>query len=569
MMRILGPSHRARLALAFVLVTPAGAIAASIEARHGAVAAEHRLASAAGVEILQRGGNAVDAAVAAALVTGVVNPSSSGLGGGGFLVVWDAKRSRAAAIDFRECAPGGASETMFVRGDGSVDAKASRIGPLAVAVPGEPRGLALALKRHGRLRFADVAVPAIRVAREGFVIEAHLAAMIAAAKTGLPADAELARVFFHPDGSPRREGETLKRPELAATLERLARVGVDDFYEGEIAADIVRTVARPPAATLTARDLAAYRPIERDPLVIRYRGRTILSIGPPSSGGAVLGEALGVLSAWDIAGIDPQGATWAHLMAETLKAVFADRATWYGDPAFTNVPLERLLSSAHADAIRSKLSWKRATPSAEIAPRVDTASDAGTSHISVVDADGNAAALTTSVNTGFGSGLSVPGRDIVLNNTMDDFSAQPGKANAFGLVGSSANAVAPGKRPLSSMTPVIVLEDGRVRLVAGASGGPLIITSTLETVMGVVDFGLGADAAVNAPRIHHQWLPEVLLVEAGLPDATLKALARVGHKVVPLRAKASVQAVEVKGTGAARVLYATSDPRKGGVPAGY
>ena len=326
------------------------AVAASIEARHGAVAAEHRLASAAGVEILERGGNAVDAAVAAALATGVVNPSSSGLGGGGFLVAWDARRARASTIDFREAAPSGAYETMFVSADGSVDARASRIGALAVGVPGEPRGLALALQRHGRLRFADVAAPAIRIAREGFVIEAHLASMIASAKTGLPADPELARVFFHEDGSPRREGETLKRPELAATLERLARVGVDDFYEGEIAADIARTLAAAnatgattagsgtpagPAAAprgagavpVTAKDLAAYRPIEREPLRIGYRGRRIYSMPPPSSGGAVLGEALGVLSAWDIAGIDRQGPTWAHLMAETLKAVFADRAT--------------------------------------------------------------------------------------------------------------------------------------------------------------------------------------------------------------------------------------------------
>jgi len=558
--------------VATILALPTTSHAASIEARHGAVAAEHRLASAAGVEILQRGGNAVDAAVAAALATGVVNPSSSGIGGGGFLVVWNAKRSRAATIDFRETAPAGAHESMFVRADGSVDAKASRIGPLAVGVPGEPRGLALALRKHGRLSFAEVAEPAIRIARDGFVIEAHLASMIASAKTGLPDNPELSRVFFHADGSPRREGETLKRPELAATLERLSKVGVEDFYEGEIARDIARALAASPGA-VNAKDLAAYRPIEREPLRLRYRGRDLVTMGPPSSGGAVLGEALEVLSAWDIAGIDRQGPTWAHLMAETLKAVFADRATYYGDPAFTVVPLKFLLSPAHAAAIRSKLSWKRATPSAEYAPAVDADVDSGTSHISVIDADGNAAALTTSVNTGFGSGISVPGRDIVLNNTMDDFSAQPGKANAFGLVGSKANAIAAGKRPLSSMTPVVVLERvedrERVRLVAGASGGPLIITSTLETVMGVIDFGLSADAAVTAPRIHHQWLPEVLLIEEGLPESTRKSLERVGHKLVPLKAKASVQAVESTGSGAARVLRATSDPRKGGVPAGY
>jgi gamma-glutamyltranspeptidase/glutathione hydrolase len=231
--------------------------------------------------------------------------------------------------------------------------------------------------------------------------------------------------------------------------------------------------------------------------------------------------------------------------------------------------LQRLLGQPHATEIRAKMDWQRAVPSAAFAPKVDAGTDSGTSHISVVDKDGNAAALTTSVNTGFGSGVSVPGRDIILNNTMDDFSAQPGKPNAFGLVGSRANAVAARKRPLSSMTPVIVTENGAVRLVAGASGGPLIITSTLATVIGVLDFGRTTEQAVGAPRVHHQWLPEVLLVEPELPERTRKALEHVGHKVVPLSAKASVQAISVTGSGEGRRLEATSDPRKGGVPAGY
>jgi len=598
-MRFLHSIRTVPAAALLLFLAAEGSLAASIEARHGAVAAEHRLASAAGVEMLERGGNAVDAAVAAALATGVVNPSSSGLGGGGFAVIFDARHGRASTIDFRETAPRGASETMFVRADGTVDAEASKTGPLAVAVPGEPRGLALALEKYGRLRFADVAAPAIRIARDGFAVEAHLASMIDAGRKRLAADPGLAGVFLHADGTPLREGEVLKRPALAATLERLATVGVDDFYDGEIAADIVRTVATwqgkagaaagvvaAPAASsagaangalangakalaMDAKDLAAYRPVRRDALEIRYRGRRIYSMPPPSSGGAVLGEALGVLSAWDLSGIDPQGPTWAHLVGETLKAVFADRATFYGDPDFTDVPIARLLSPAHAAEIRAKIRWNRAAASADFAPRIDAASDSGTSHISVIDDDGNAVALTTSVNTGFGAGISVPGRDIVLNNTMDDFSAQPGKPNAFGLVGSKANAIAPGKRPLSSMTPVVVVREGRVELVAGASGGPLIITSTLQTLMGVVDFGETVDKAVSAPRLHHQWLPEVLMLEPGIPEATRRSLTRVGHKVAPLNHKASVQAIQVTDTGASRMLHATSDPRKGGVPAGY
>lgn len=568
----------ALVAVALVLAA-APARGASIEARHGAVAAEHRLASEAGVEILRNGGNAVDAAVAAALATGVVNPSSSGLGGGGFAVIWDERRSKAFTIDFRESAPSGATRDMYVRADGTVDADASRTGPLAVAVPGEPRGLELALERHGTISFAEAAAPAIRLARDGFAIEAHLASAIASGRDRLAADPGLARVFLHEDGSPRREGETLRRPELAATLERLATAGVSDFYEGEIAADIVRTVAKartPTAgagpgagAPLDAADLASYRPIARDPLRLRYRGREILTMPPPSSGGGVLGEALGVFEPWNVAALDPLGPTWVHLAGETMKNVFADRARLYGDPAYTDVPLARLLGAQHRDAILGRLDWKRALPAREIAPPVQAAGDGGTSHISVVDADGNAVALTTSVNTSFGAGLSVPGRDLVLNNTMDDFSAQPGKPNAFGLVGSDANAIAPGKRPLSSMTPVVALNDGDVEVVAGASGGPLIITSTLQALVGVIDFGRTTDAAVGAPRIHHQWLPDKLFLEAGFPEKTWRDLRGVGHDAVPMPAKASVQEIRVTTSAGGRVLQATSDPRKGGVPAGY
>ena len=567
-----------RLGLAAVLLAPVHvARAASVQATHGAVASEHRLASAAGVEILQRGGNAVDAAVATALATGVVNPSSSGLGGGGFLVLWDAAKSRATSIDFRETAPRWAYDAMYIRADGTLEAKASRDGALAIAVPGEARGLAMALERYGRLSFADVAAPAIRIAREGFAIEAHLAAQIASGRERLAADPELARVFLHADLAPKRKGELLKRPELAATLERLATVGVEDFYRGQIAADIAKSVAAAakrstppsPAQPLDQEDLAAYRPLERAPLLFRYRGRSIAAMAPPSSGGGVLTEILAVLGPYNVAKLRGQGAAWPHLLGDTMKAVFADRAAYYGDPAFTTVPLSRLLSPAHADQIRAKLNPKKAVPSASFGPNAAPASDAGTSNISVVDADGNAVALTTSVNTSFGSGVSVAGRDVILNNTMDDFSAQPGKPNNFGLVGSKANAIAPGKRPLSSMTPVVVTRDGQVELVLGGSGGPRIITATLQTMLGVIDLNLSVDAAVSAPRIHHQWMPEVLMVEDEISAQVRAELSRLGHRVVPLPGGVSVTAVGVSGTGPTRKLEASSDPRKGGVPAGY
>ncbi len=586
--------------------------AASIEVKRAAVAAEHRLASAAGVEILQRGGNAMDAAVAAALATGVVNPSSSGIGGGGFVVWRNARTGRAATIDFRETAPRGATGNMYVRTDGSVDADASRTGALAVAVPGEPAGLDLALKRYGTITFAQAAAPAIRLARDGFPIEAHLAGAIASGRARLAADPELAAVFLHGDGSPRKEGELLKRPALAATLERLAREGVEDFYDGEIAGDIVKAVAarhqaradearrakaagpsgapsgprdaasqnRTVPATAPApfasnavpldeEDLDEYEPETREPLVLRYRGREIVTMAPPSSGGGVLGEALGVLSRWNVSALDPTGPTWAHLLGETLKLAFADRAQFYGDPDYTRVGLARLLGPAHLGAMAARIDWTRAVPARELAPEGDQARDSGTSHISVLDAYGNAAALTTSVNTSFGAGLAVPGRDIVLNNTMDDFVAQPGKPNAFGLVGTRANAIEPGKRPLSSMTPVVVTKDGAVELVAGGSGGPLIITATLQAIVGVIDFGRSTEDAVGAPRLHHQWMPDKLFLEPGFPEATRAKLTAVGHSLAELQARASVQEIRVIGSGDERVLQATSDPRKGGVPAGY
>lgn len=581
----LSPPTRALLLLVAGLapmLTAGPGRAASIEVRHGAVAAELALASQAGVEILQRGGNATDAAVAAALATGVLTPYPSGIGGGGFLVTWDAGRAKTGAIDFRETAPRGATESMFVRADGSVDAQASRTGGLAVAVPGEPRGFELALKRSGRLSFAEVVAPAIRLAREGFRIETHLARRIAEHRDRLAGDPGLARLLLHEDGTPKTAGEILKRPELAATLERMARVGIDDFYEGEIAADIVQAVAdrraRDRAATgalptsaspLDAKDLANYRPVERDALHVRYRGRDVYSMPPPSSGGGVMAEMLGVLAGWHFGQVPFQGATYAHGLAEAMKAAFADRAVYYGDPAFTKVPLAMLLSAQHTDAIRARIDWKRARPAAEWAVPAEAAHDAGTTHICVVDADGNAASLTTSVNSAFGAALSVPGRDIVLNDTMDDFSALPGKANSFGLVGTRANAIAPGKRPVSSMTPTIVVDDGRVALVAGGSGGPLILTATTQTVIGVIDFGLGAEAAVKAPRLHHQWMPDSLQIETGFPEATRRSLEHVGEHTTAMPAPAAVQAITVRGRGNDRMLEATSDSRKGGVPAGY
>ncbi len=569
---IMTPARLAAFVTVVLLALPPNAVASGAPpayvaaGRAGAVAAEHRLASRAGVEMLEAGGNAIDAAVAAALVTGVVNPSSSGLGGGGFAIVYLAGPRRAHVLDYRERAGRAAHRDMYLR-DGALMPGTSRKGGLAVAVPGEPAGLSEALQRWGTLPMSRVAAPAVRAARDGFTVEDHLAHAIAAHRDDLAGDPAMAFEFLHEDGSPYATGQTLRRPRLAATLETLATEGAAPFYEGAIAADIIASV-RAAGGSLEAADFTDYRVVSRDALISNYRGFKVVGMPPPSSGGATIAAALELLEGYDLAALGQNSTTYLHLLAEVLKPLFADRATVFGDPDHVQVPLARLLSPTRLDGLRQRIRFSEATP-AERYGNARAAEDSGTSHISVVDADGNAVALTTSVNTGFGALLGAGERGIVLNNTMDDFSVQPGVPNAFGLVGTEANAVAAGKRPLSSMSPTIVLRQGRARLVAGASGGPLIITATLQTIVNVLDFAMEPGDAVSAPRIHHQWRPDILGVEPGIAATTRTSLERLGHKVMELPARASVQIVEVSGGGRERRVRAVADPRKGGVAAAY
>jgi len=550
---------------AAALVAHAGAAnAASVTGTMGAVAAEHRLASQAGIEILRCGGNAVDAAVAALLAGGVVNPSSSGLGGGGFMLVYLAKSASLHAIDFRESAPSGATRDMFLR-DGRVEEAASKRGGLAVAVPAEPRGLAYSLARYGTKSLADVAAPAIRLARDGFEVESHLADALAKNRAELSADAALAKELLHPDGGPYRAGERLRRPALAETLERLASEGADAFYQGQLADRIV-TAVRGAGGILTAADLAEYSVIERSPVVTRYRGLRVGGMPPPSSGGGVIATALRILEPYRLRDLGDDTPTYEHLLAETLKAGFADRARDYGDPDFGRVPIARLIAPERAAEIRSRFSAVRPVPVTTYGRGV-SARDAGTAHVSVLDAAGNAVACTSSINTAFGAKIGVAG--IVLNNTMDDFSLQPGVPNTFGLIGNEMNAVGPRKRPLSSMSPTIVLDERGARLVVGASGGPFIISATLQTLLDVLDFDRDVGTAVAAARVHHQWLPDVLLIEDRMPVLTRLSLSRRGHTVRGIGGIAAVQAVErIEGHEGSR-LSAASDERKGGVAAAY
>jgi gamma-glutamyltranspeptidase/glutathione hydrolase len=542
-------------------------LAAAAWGAHGMVASDHRLASQVGVEMLQRGGNAVDAAVATSFAVGVVNPASCGIGGGGFMLIYLADIQRAVALDYREVAPAAAWRDMFVR-DGHAVPKLSRRGGLAVAVPGEVAGLATALQRYGTLPLATVMQPAIRYARDGFALEAHLATEIDELRDALHANPVFARNFLHADGSPLRVGETVRQPELGATLERIAAEGPQVFYHGAIAASIARRV-RDTGGVLTEADLAAYRPTWRRPLRGAYHGNTVWAMPPPSSGGGVLLEILGMLRHDDLLALEHNSPTYVHLLAEAMQHAFADRALFYGDPDFVAVPLPRLLADANTAALRRRISASRTFDSSAYGSRATasaaTANDHGTSHLSVMDAAGNAVACTTTINTAFGSLVVADDTGIILNNEMDDFSAQPGVPNVYGLIGSEVNAIAPGKRPLSSMTPTIVARHGKPVLAVGGSGGPLIISGTVQVLLNVLDFDLDAASAVAAPRIHDQWVPPVLGVEPGIATPTHGVLARYGYTVKEMPAMGAIQIVR----RSAGVFEGAADPRKGGEAVGW
>ncbi len=549
-------------ALCLLALVAASPRAEAVWGTHGMVASEQVLASEAGIEILERGGNAVDAAIAASFAVGVVNPSSCGIGGGGFMLMYLAGEHRTEALDYREAAPAAATRGMFLR-DGRAVPELSRAGGLAVAVPGEVAGLAAAQRRHGTLPLATVMQPAIRYARDGFAVGPHLATEIAENLDAIRSSPELARTFLHADGAPVRAGETLRQEDLARTLERIAAEGPQAFYHGEIAARIARSIEAA-GGVLSESDLATYRPVWRHPLRGQYEGDTILTMPPPSSGGGALLEMLGIIRADDLRALEHNSPTYIHLLAEAMQHVFADRARFYGDPDFVRVPLARLLSPAHTGDVRRSINATQTFDRTAYGSAA-AATDGGTSHISVMDAAGNAVACTTTINTAFGAMLPADGTGILLNNEMDDFSAQPGVPNVYGLIGTDANAVAPRKRPLSSMTPIVVLRGGKAVLALGGSGGPLIITGTLQVLLDVLDFRLDAAAAVAAPRVHDQWVPPVLAVEPGVPELTRQALARYGYTVKELPAMAAIQVVRAH----AGRFEGVSDPRKGGTAVGW
>jgi gamma-glutamyltranspeptidase/glutathione hydrolase len=542
------------------LILPVWA-AQPVHARHAMVVTVEQHATDAGVAVLEAGGNAVDAAVAVGLALAVTHPSAGNIGGGGFMLVRFAD-GRSTFIDFRERAPEKASRNMYLDASGKAT-KDSVVGYRAAGVPGSVRGFEYASKKYGRKPWAEVVAPAVALAEKGFPISYGFAKSLRGSAGLLGQFPESKRIFLR-DGQPYEAGETFVQPELARTLQRIREQGAQDFYEGETARLLAADMERH-GGLVTLADLKEYAVVERAPLTGSYRGYNIITAPPPSSGGPGILQMLGVLEG---SGYEKSGAGSAaelHYLAETMRRYFADRAASMGDPDFVKLPIASLLDPAYITQLRKSIDPEHATPSSQIHGKLLGPESSETTHYSIVDADGNAAAVTYTLNFGYGDGVTVPGLGFLLNDEMDDFAAKPGEANAFGLVQGEANAIQPRKRPLSSMTPTIVTRDGKLELVLGTPGGPTIINSVLEVLLNVVDFGMNVQDAVDFPRIHHQWLPDQLVMERGFSPDTIALLKARGHNVKVVGGIGEVAAIQVRDGW----LGGAADPRTEGTAKGY
>ncbi|WP_415775003.1 gamma-glutamyltransferase [Shewanella oncorhynchi] len=542
------------------------ATAQPVWAKHGMVASQETLASRTGVEILKQGGNAVDAAVAVAFSLAVTLPRAGNIGGGGFMLVHIAKENKTIAIDYREMAPSKAKKNIFLDENGDAVEKLSREHGLAVGVPGTVMGMSLALEKYGTMTLAQVTAPAIKMAQEGISVTPDLAQSLAGLKRRMAQWPTTAAIFYKADGSDYQVDDILKQPELAHSLSLIAEKGTKGFYEGETATKLINAV-KDAGGIMTLDDLKNYKVVEREPVRGEYRGYEVVSMPPPSSGGVHIIEMLNVLQQFPIDKLGHNTAQTIHLMAETMKYAYADRSEYLGDPDFYKVPVTALTSKDYAQKIASQIAMNKATPSAEIKPgKLAPYESDQTTHFSVVDKWGNAVSNTYTLNFSYGSGLVAKGTGILLNNEMDDFSAKPGVPNGYGLVGGDANAVEGNKRPLSSMSPTIVMKDGKPFLVTGSPGGSRIITTTLQIIMNVIDHGLNIAEASNAARVHHQWQPDELRVESSFNRDTISLLEAKGHKVKVQSAMGSTQSIMVTEQG----IFGASDPRHSGSEAiGY
>lgn len=550
-----------------VLADPGRTAAESF--KRGAVATIQPLATQAGVRALADGGNAVDAAVAAALMLAVVDGHDSGLGGGCFLLA-RLSDGRFIALDGREAAPAAANHDLFLR-DGKAVAALSQEGALAVGIPGEVATLAQASANFGRLPFARLLESAAQTAEKGFSLNHTYAARLRESGAALARFSASREVFLKPDGSPWLAGDSLVQRDLAGTLRELAAKGPNWFYKGAFAERAANWITKH-GGLATRADFAAYAPRSRTPVRGQYRGYEIVSFPPPSSGGVHVIEILNLLERFDLRALGDTSPEFIHLVAEAMKLAFADRAQWLGDPDFAPVP-RGLISRDYAGQRSAQIDPQRASAAAAAGMPPDAATDVfererrrHTTHFSTVDVEGNWVSITATINTSFGSKVTVPGTGVLLNNQMDDFAAQPGVPNFFGLVGAEANSVAGGKRPLSSMSPTLVLKDGKPILALGAAGGPTIISQTVLAILRTIDFGLPVEAALARPRFHHQWRPDELRVERSVGAATVARLRALGHRVVEVDSMGAAQAVGLSPAGAGFV--GAADPRSEGSAGG-
>jgi len=513
--------------LLLVLIVPAQAARQPVHARHGMVVAQEAIATDVGVAVLQKGGNAVDAAVAVGFALAVTYPFAGNLGGGGYMLIRLAD-GRSTFIDFRERAPEKATHDMYLDANGN-PTKDSIEGWRSSGVPGTVRGLEMANTKYGKRKWAENMAPAIELATKGFPVS-YASAQSLKSSRGLATSPESKRIF-QKNGAFFEVGDTLAQPELARTLERIAANGANEFYEGETATRLADEMAKH-GGVISAADLKRYKAIERTPLQGTYKNYTIITAPPSSSGGIALLEMLGIL---DGTGYEKNGAGSAaaiHYEAEAMRRAYADRNEYVGDPDFVKVPIAGLLDRAYLAKLRASIDPERATPSDRVRPGRPAGTEHDqTTHYTVVDAEGNAVAVTYTLNGGYGNGITVPGLGFLLNNEMDDFASKPGTPNMFGLVQGEANAIQPGKRPLSSMTPTIVLKDGQLFMTAGAPGGSRISTAVMQVILNVIDFGMNVQDAVDAPRVHHQWLPDKLSLERGISPDTVAILKTRGYDV--------------------------------------
>ncbi|WP_138437601.1 gamma-glutamyltransferase [Marinobacter shengliensis] len=530
-----------------------------VQATQGMVATSHTLASEVALQVLKGGGNAMDAAVAAGFALAVTQPRSGNIGGGGFLLYAPGDGGAPEAIDYRETAPAGATETMFQDSGGNVISQRSRFSHQAAGVPGTVAGLALALERHGTLSLKEALAPAIRLAQDGFVVPYRFTEGLEQARERLQRWPATTATFYKEDGSAPQPGEIFRQPDLADTLKRIAEHGPAGFYQGKTAQLIVDEMQRHDGL-ITLDDLKAYRPAIRQPVHGKYRGYDIYSMSPPSSGGTHIIQILNILEGFPISDMGHNSAATIHHMAEAMKLAYADRAEYLGDTDFVDVPLNGLTSKAYAAELRKGINPKKARPASDIKPGQPAAFESPeTTHFSVVDRWGNAVSNTYTINFSYGSGITVAGAGFLLNNEMDDFSAKPGEPNAYGLIGGEANKIEPGKRMLSSMSPTVVRKDNRNVLVTGSPGGSRIITTTLQVLMNVIDHNMNIQTAVAAPRIHHQWLPDEIRMEQGISPDTIRLLEAKGHEVTTSAAMGAIQSIMIGDDG---TLYGGADPRR-------